>query len=75
MALDGIGMVRSIAGQPVLKVRLLIEKILAAGVMSRQEYLELTSALLSSQAASEGDRRQINRVFDYIQSGRLKLVD
>jgi hypothetical protein len=43
--------------------------------MNRQEHLQLTSAILSDYRITDEERRQINRVFDYIQTGRLKLVD
>lgn len=43
--------------------------------MSRQDHLRLTSAILSDNEITEEERRQINRAFDYIQTGRLKLVD
>ncbi len=43
--------------------------------MSRKEHVQLTSAILSDQHMTNEDRQQINRVFDYIQIGRLKLTD
>ncbi len=43
--------------------------------MTRQEHLNLTSILLAEQRLTDADRNKINRVFDYIQTGRLKLVD
>jgi hypothetical protein len=58
-----------------LDVKSLVDRIIASGQMSRKEHLQLTSALLSDTKISEEDRRQINRVFDYIQTGRLKLVN
>jgi predicted secreted protein len=56
-------------------IKQLIDGIIQAGHMTRQEHLNLTSTLLSEQKMSDEDRIQINRVFDYIQTGRLKLVD
>jgi hypothetical protein len=56
-------------------IRPLIDSIIETGQMSRKDHIQLTSAILSDQRISEEDRRQINRVFDYIQIGRLKLVD
>jgi hypothetical protein len=43
--------------------------------MSRQDHILLTSTVFDQGDVSEGDRRQINRVFDYIQTGQLKLID
>jgi hypothetical protein len=52
-----------------------VEQILKKGKMNRQEHIQLTSALLSDHQMTDEERRQINRVFDYLQIGRLKLED
>lgn len=52
-----------------------VELILEKGKMNRQEHVQLTSAMLSDHQMTEEERRQINRVFDYLQIGRLKLED
>jgi hypothetical protein len=52
-----------------------VDRIVAAGKITRRENLFLTSALLSDDKISEEDRHQINRIFDYIQIGRLKFID
>jgi hypothetical protein len=53
----------------------LIERILTAGQLNRWQYLKLMSAILSNRELSDTDRRQINRIFDYVQTGRLKLIN
>lgn len=53
----------------------IINRILVSGQIDRQQYMLLTSAILSEQNLGDEDRRQINHIFDYIQMGRLKLVD
>ncbi len=53
----------------------LIERILTAGQLNRWQYLNLMSAILSNRELSDTDRRQINRIFDYVQTGRLKLIN
>lgn len=58
-----------------LTVRQLVELIIASGQISRQQHLQLTSAILSDHRISDEERREVNRVFDYIQTGRLKLSD
>ncbi len=58
-----------------IPVQSLVEQIITTGQMSRKDHVQLTSAILSDQRITDGDRQQINRVFDYIQIGRLKLVD
>lgn len=45
------------------------------GELSRQAYLQLASALLADTSMSARDRVQINRLFDAIRAGRVKLVN
>lgn len=52
----------------------LVEQILCTGQMSQTQHFQLASALLSNQQMNEADRRQINRVFDYLCTGRVKLI-
>jgi hypothetical protein len=68
-------MVWAIANKSHPPIASIIDNIIASGQMNRQEHLRLSSAILSDHRLSEDDRRQINRVFDYLQIGRLKLVD
>jgi hypothetical protein len=55
--------------------RSIIESIVLAGQMNRQQHFQLSSALLADPTMAEEERCQINRVFDYIQTGRVRLVD
>ncbi|MDX2215273.1 MAG: hypothetical protein SFY66_18560 [Oculatellaceae cyanobacterium bins.114] len=68
-------MVWTVSSRSSLNVAALVERIIAAGAMNREEHLQLTSTILADDRISEEERRQINRVFDYIQTGRLRLVD
>jgi hypothetical protein len=52
-----------------------VEQILQKGKINRQEHVQLTSAMLSDPQMTDEERRQINRVFDYLQIGRLQLED
>lgn len=52
-----------------------MQQIIANGKLSRRDYMDLTSILLSDPHLSERDRCLINRVLDYVQIGRLKLID
>jgi hypothetical protein len=61
--------------QSELAVESLVNRIIRFGKMSRKDHLLLTSIVLADGEVSESERRQINRIFDYIQSGRLELVD
>lgn len=65
----------SIQSQPNVTLHQLVDQILAAGEMSRQDHLQLTSILLAEQKLLDSDRNKINRIFDHISTGRLKLVD
>jgi hypothetical protein len=53
----------------------LINQVINSGKLTRQEYMLLTIAMLSSQDISDTDRQQINRVFDNIQTAQIKIID
>ena len=61
--------------QALATLSTLIETVLENGKVNRQEYMLLTIAALADQQASDVDRQQINRVFDYIQAGQIKIID
>ncbi|NEP43246.1 MAG: hypothetical protein F6K35_30090 [Okeania sp. SIO2H7] len=52
-----------------------IETIMAAGKITRRQHVQLTNAILSENQISEEERRQLNRILDYIQIGKIKIVD
>lgn len=52
-----------------------VERILAAGHLSRQDHFQLVSLALSELATTATDRQAINRVLDDVQSGRLSFHD
>jgi hypothetical protein len=52
----------------------LVDRILNSGQLSRREYLQLVSTILSDYKVTDEERSQINRVFDEVQIGHLKLV-
>jgi uncharacterized tellurite resistance protein B-like protein len=58
-----------------LTISQMVERIVASGKLTRREHLVLTSAILSDDKISEEERHQINRIFDYIQIGRLNFID
>jgi hypothetical protein len=68
-------MVWSITHKLNLAIQPIVEQIIASGKMSRQQHLQLASAILADQQLTDEERRLINRVFDYVQTGRLKLTD
>ena len=65
----------SIQSQPSATLHQLVDHILAAGEISRQDHLQLTSILLAEQKLLDSDRNKINRIFDHISTGRLKLIN
>ncbi len=65
----------SIPSKSTVVAKQIVDRILVAGQISRHQHMLLTSAILSDHQLTEEDRRQINHIFDYIEVGRLKLVD
>ena len=65
----------SVPSKSTVVAKQIVDQILVAGQISRHQYMLLTSAILSDHQLTEEDRRQINHIFDYIEVGRLKLVD
>lgn len=53
----------------------LVERVLTSGQLSRREHLQLVSTILSDYKVTDEERSHINRVFDELQLGRLRLVD
>jgi hypothetical protein len=51
-----------------------VERILKTGQLSRQEHLQLVTTFLSDYKVTDDDRSQINRIFDDLQTGRLKII-
>lgn len=52
-----------------LAVEAIVNRIIASGETSRQDHALLTSTVLNNGEIDEGERRQINRIFDRIQTG------
>lgn len=53
----------------------IVDRVMAAKEISRQEHLQLTSALLSGNQITDEERRLVNRVFDNVRLGKVKLVE
>ncbi|AOY83712.1 hypothetical protein BJP36_31150 [Moorena producens JHB] len=70
---------KSVASTPErqsnLDIETMVNQMITRGQLSRQEYLQLTSAFLCDYNISDAERHQINRIFDNVQTGRVKLVD
>ncbi len=61
--------------QPNSTLAQLIDNTFVSGQLNRSEYLQLMSAILSDSQIVDAERHEINRIFDYVQTGRLKLID
>lgn len=53
----------------------MVERILNIGYLSRLDHLQLVSTILSDYKVTDEERGQINRIFDELQTGRLKIVN
>ncbi|NJN62281.1 MAG: hypothetical protein HC795_12800 [Coleofasciculaceae cyanobacterium RL_1_1] len=52
-----------------------INAILTAGTLTRIQYLQLMSLILSGQNIDEEDYRLINQIFDRFRLGRITISD
>lgn len=68
-------MVRATPHRSHLPTQRILDRILASRQLNRYEHLHLASLLLANHRLTADERRQINQIFDQIQSGRISLVD
>jgi len=52
----------------------IVDRILDTGQLSRLEYLQLVTTMLSDYKVTEEERSYINRVLDERQMGRLQWI-
>ncbi len=72
--LHKLSMTKPIDSTSEIAVKKLADKIIFSKRYSRNDHSLLTD-LIGNSDVSEGGRRQLNRILDYIQDGELKLVD
>ncbi|NJN02542.1 MAG: hypothetical protein HC873_01675 [Leptolyngbyaceae cyanobacterium SL_1_1] len=53
----------------------LVDRFISARTISYSQYRELSRTVLADGTVDERERYQINRLFDAIQKGMVKLVD
>lgn len=53
----------------------MIESILSSKQVSRRQYLQFTSILLSNQQVTKIDRLNINRVLEKVELGQVDVID
>lgn len=68
-------MYKPVKSQAEIGVKPIVDRILSSGRMSRQDHTLLTSTVLANGDINDENRRQINRIFDHVQTGQLKLMD
>ncbi|MGL5510352.1 MAG: hypothetical protein ACRC2J_19135 [Microcoleaceae cyanobacterium] len=61
--------------KPKVSITQMVQSILDSGKITSKEHLQLTSAMLADDKTSEEERHQINRIFDYLQIGKIKLSE
>ena len=52
-----------------------VDKLLISRQISRQQYHQLSSAILADGEIDEEERYQINRLFDAIRAGQVRIVN
>ncbi|MEO0349669.1 MAG: hypothetical protein AAF282_06420 [Cyanobacteria bacterium P01_A01_bin.15] len=57
------------------EVTQLVERLIRAKTISYPQYQTLTKMVLADGTVDEQERRQINRLFDAIQSGAIRIVE
>ena len=68
-------MAGDIQGQFPQTLKQIVDRILNSGQLSRLEHLQLVTTILSDYRVTDEERHQINRIFDDIQTDRIKIVD
>ena len=68
-------MSRSVQNHANISINQTVDKIMELGQITRQEHLQLTSAILYGYHITDEQRHQINRVFDSLQMGSVKIAD
>jgi hypothetical protein len=53
----------------------MVNQITACGRISRKDQQQFMSALLSQKTISQTEQALINRVFELLRAGRLRVVD
>ncbi|MEB3340409.1 hypothetical protein [Okeania sp.] len=61
--------------QPKVTINQMVNRIMTSAKLTRQEYLQLTSSILSGKNITNQERHKINQIFDFIQIGKINLID
>jgi hypothetical protein len=58
-----------------LNIEQMVQKITSSGRISRADQHQFMSALLSQKSLGSAEQMMINRVFELLRAGRLRVVD
>ncbi|MEO0532317.1 MAG: hypothetical protein AAF215_00410 [Cyanobacteria bacterium P01_A01_bin.123] len=58
-----------------LDIKQLVDGYIAARSITYDQYQRLSAAVLADGTVDDAERRQINRLFDAIQVGMVKILD
>ncbi|MBE9136989.1 hypothetical protein IQ254_07195 [Nodosilinea sp. LEGE 07088] len=68
-------MASSLSHNPIVDIQAVMTTAIDQGVLSRRDHLTLSAAILSNPMLTLRDRQHINRIFDSIRAGRIRLAD
>jgi uncharacterized membrane protein YebE (DUF533 family) len=66
---------RSQESHTTLNVTEFVDKVIVSRQITYRQYHQLSAAILADGKVDEEERRQINRLFDAIQRGYVKIID
>jgi hypothetical protein len=52
-----------------------VDQCIQARTITQAQYQNLSVLVLADGTVDEAERRQVNRLFDAIQNGRVKIID
>ncbi len=58
-----------------LSIEQMVHKITSSGKISRADQQQFMAALLSQKTISAAEEAMINRIFELLRAGRLRVVD
>lgn len=58
-----------------LSIEQMVQKITSSGKISRADQQQFMAALLSQKTISSAEEAMINRIFELLRAGRLRVVD
>jgi len=58
-----------------LSIEQMVHKITSSGRISRADQQQFMAALLSQKTISSTEQAMINRIFELLRAGRLRVVD